>query len=84
MADEHRPEADTPLLRAESTAHSEGALMRPVARGTGVSGALWERQGMPSARRLNRTALAVAGAAALLLGTTTAAYGRQAGYRHRR
>ena len=60
------------------------AFARRGAQGTGVSEGLRERKGVPSARRLNRIGLVMAGAAAILLGTTTAAYGRSFGHRHGR
>jgi len=57
--------------------------MRPVAQGAGIEGGWRERKGVPSGRRLARIGLAVAGAA-LVLGTTAAAYGRRSGGHRRR
>ena len=76
--------ARSALRRAEPAPHSQGALIHPVARGTGVSGGLRERKGVPSARRLSQVGLVMAGAAVLLLGTSAAAYGRHTRDRNRR
>ena len=65
------------LRQAEPAPRSEGALMRPVPQGTSISGGWRQRKGVPPGRRrATRIGLAVAGAAALILGTTAAAYGR--------
>ncbi len=73
------------LERAEPAPRSEGALLHPVPHGTGVSGGLRERKGVPSAPRTNRLGVAALGAAALLLGTTAAAaYARSPGHERRR
>ena len=71
------------LERAAPAPRSEGALMRPVAQGAGIEGGWRERKGVLSGRRLARIGLAVAGAA-LVLGTTAAAYGRRSGGHRRR
>jgi short-subunit dehydrogenase len=64
------------LRQAEPAPRSEGALMWPVPQGTSISGGWRQRKGVPPGRRATRIGLAVAGAAALILGTTAAAYGR--------
>ena len=71
------------LRKADPASRSEGALVRPVPQGAGVSGGWRERKGLPSGGRATRIGLAVAGAAALLLGTTAAAaYARRPDPRH--
>jgi short-subunit dehydrogenase len=69
------------LARAEPAPLTEGALLRPVGRGLGVSGGWRERKGLASA---NRVGLALAAAAALVLGTSAAAAyaGRVGSRRH--
>ena len=72
------------LRRADPAPKTEGALMHPVPQGTGVSGGLRERHA-PSGRHAPQVGVAVAGAAALLLGAATAlAYARPSGHRRRR
>ena len=72
------------LREAAPAPHSEGALLRPVSQGTGISGGLRERRSVRLARQITRIGLVGAGAALLLGTAAAAAYGRRSGGCRRR